>query len=270
MSRFDGKVALITGAARGQGRAHAIKLASEGADIIALDLCRQIDTVPYPLATAKDLADTVSAVERLDRRIVAAEVDVRDFTAVSAAVKEGLAELGRIDIVIANAGIAPHSVVETDPIQVFEDTLAVNLTGVRHTVHAAVDTLIEQGEGGSVIITSSTAGLTARGGTGTGACDGYVASKHAVVGLMRSWANWLAPHRIRVNTIHPTGVDTPMVINDAMAAYLEANPGGATNLLDVPLIEAVDLAHAAAWLASDEARYVTGVTLPVDAGFTAK
>jgi SDR family mycofactocin-dependent oxidoreductase len=270
MLPLEGKVAFITGAARGQGRAHAVRLAHDGADIIALDLCKQIPTVPYPLATFADLAETVSAVERIGRRIVAAEADVRDWDSVKSAVEAGLAEFGRIDVVVANAGIAPHAVFEHDPRQVFTDTIDVNLVGVRHTVHACVDTMIDHAAGGSIIITSSTMGLTGRGGTGTGASDGYVASKHALVGLMRAWANWLAPHRIRVNTIHPTGVNTPMVDNDAMRDYLSAHPDGASNLLPIALIEPDDLAGAAAWLASDEARYVTGVALPVDAGFTVK
>jgi SDR family mycofactocin-dependent oxidoreductase len=270
MSRFAGKVALITGAARGQGRTHAVRLAGEGADIVAVDVCRQISTVPYPLATTADLAETVAGVESLGRQIVAAQADVRDWDSMVSAVEQGLSALGRIDIVVANAGIAPHAVVEADSRQTFADTIAVNLTGVRHTVHACVDSMIAQAAGGSIIITSSTMGLTGRGGTGTGASDGYVASKHAIVGLMRSWANWLAPHRIRVNTIHPTGVNTPMVDNDAMRQYLSAHPDGATNLLPVEVIEPDDLASAVAWLASDEARFVTGVALPVDAGFTAK
>ncbi|QLL06503.1 mycofactocin-coupled SDR family oxidoreductase [Mycobacterium vicinigordonae] len=273
MGSLSGKVALITGAARGQGRSHALRLAQEGADIIALDICRQLETVPYPMATVEDLDETVVLVEKLDRRIFARQADVRDPAAVAAVVDAGVAELGRLDIVLANAGISPHSADEKDALAVFHDTVAINLTGVRHTVHAAVPAIIAGGEGGSIVITSSTQGLTGRGGTGTGAGDGYVASKHAVVGLMRSWANWLAPHRIRVNTVHPTGVSTPMILNDAMAGFLALSPdiaGALTNLLPVEAVEAIDISNAIAWLVSDQARYVTGVTLPVDAGFVVK
>ncbi|HZZ45398.1 MAG TPA: mycofactocin-coupled SDR family oxidoreductase [Pseudonocardia sp.] len=271
--RLEGKVALVTGAARGQGRSHAIRLAEDGADIIAVDICQQVASVPYPMSTPEDLAETVKAVEALDRRIVSSQADVRDFDALAAAVNAGVAELGRLDIVLANAGIAPHSVHETDPIQAFNDTIAINLTGVRHTVHAAAPTMIKQDQGGSIVITSSTQGLNGRGGTGTGAADGYVASKHGVVGLMRSYAHWLAPHHIRVNSVHPTGVNTPMVINDSMQEFLNSDPeigNILSNLMPVPMVEARDISNAIAWLVSDEARYVTGVTLPVDAGAAVK
>jgi SDR family mycofactocin-dependent oxidoreductase len=271
--KLEGKVAFITGAARGQGRSHAIKLASEGADIIAVDLCEQIATVPYSMSTPEDLAETVKAVEQLDRRIVSRQADVRDPAALKAAFEAGFAELGRVDIILANAGIAAQSVHEKDADQAFLDTVAVNLYGVRNTVHAAVQRLIDQGEGGSIVLTSSTQGLTGRGGTGTGASDGYVAAKHGVVGLMRSYANWLAPYSIRVNTVHPTGVNTPMIINDAMSEFLNQSPevaGALSNLLPVDMVEAIDISNAIAWLVSDDSRYVTGVALPVDAGFAVK
>ncbi|MFR9805482.1 mycofactocin-coupled SDR family oxidoreductase [Pseudonocardia sp. RS010] len=270
---LEGKVAVITGAARGQGRSHAVRLAEEGADIVAVDICRQIDSVPYPLATEEDLAETAAEVEKLDRRIVARQADVRDAAAVTEAIGDGIAELGRVDIVLANAGIAPHSAREDDPLAAFDDTVATNLAGVRHTVQAAAPRMIEQGEGGSIVVTSSTQGLSGRGGNGSGAMEGYVAAKHGVVGLMRTWANWLAPHRIRVNSVHPTGVHTPMIDNDAMQEFLGQSPevGAAlTNLLDVEAVEPIDISNAIAWLVSDQARYVTGVTLPVDAGFMVK
>jgi len=273
MGNLAGKVAFITGAARGQGRSHAVRLAEEGADIIAVDICAQIATVPYPMSTPDDLAETVRQVEALDRRIIARQADVRDRVALRSVVDAGVAELGRVDIILANAGIAPQAAREADPDQSFADTLAVNLTGVRNTVHAAVPTMIERGAGGAIVLTSSTQGLTGRGGTGTGASDGYAASKHALVGLMRSWANWLAPHSIRVNTVHPTGVNTPMVVNDAMQEYLTQSPeiaGALTNLMPVEMVEAVDISNTIAWLVSDQARYITGVPVPVDAGFTVK
>jgi SDR family mycofactocin-dependent oxidoreductase len=270
MGRFDGKVAFITGAARGQGRAHAVRLASEGADIIACDICDQIASVQYPLASQSDLDETVKLVEAQDRRIVAQRGDVRDPEQMKAVVAAGLAELGRIDIVIANAGIAPLSLTEPDPQAAFNDTIAVNLFGVRNAVHAAVPTLVEQDEGGCIIITSSTQGLNGDFGNGSGAADGYVSSKHGIVGLMRSWANWLGPKNIRVNTIHPTAVKTLMIENDALGGYIEAHDDVDFNasLLPLDALEPEDVSGAVAWLASDDAKYVTGVTLPIDAGTT--
>jgi SDR family mycofactocin-dependent oxidoreductase len=273
MGKLDGKVALITGAARGQGRSHAIRLAQEGADIIAVDICKQIDTVFYPMATPEDLAQTVKKVEALDRRIVAKEADVRDFDALKAVVDSAVAELGPVDIILANAGIAPQGADAVDETKTFRDVVEVNLFGVWNTVQVGVPSTIEKGQGGSIVLTSSTQGLSGAGGSGTGASDGYAASKHAVVGLMRTFANWLAQYSIRVNTVHPTGVNTPMVNNDVMQKWLSENPDAAAmlgNLLPVPMIEAIDISNAIAWLVSDDARYVTGVTLPVDAGFTAK
>lgn len=273
MGSLEGKVAFITGAARGQGYSHAVRLAEEGADIIAVDICAQIDTVPYPMATPEDLAGTVRAVEGLGRRIVAREGDVREPKSMEDVVNQGVSELGRLDIVLANAGIAPLTPRESDPVAAFNDVIATNLAGVRHTVHAAVPTLLEQDEGGCIVLTSSTQGLSGRGGNGTGAMDGYVAAKHGLVGLMRSWANWLGPRGIRVNTVHPTGVNTPMVNNDAIQQFLEQYPdtGAAlANLLPVEVVEPSDISNAIAWLVSDQARYVTGVMLPVDAGFSVK
>jgi SDR family mycofactocin-dependent oxidoreductase len=270
--RFEGKVALITGAARGQGRSHAVRLAAEGADVIALDICRQIDTVPYPLATPADLAGTASEVEALDRRVVTAEVDVRDAEAMAGAVADGARELGGVDIVLANAGIGMVDL-DVAPPTAFRDVLDVNLVGVWNTVHAAAPIMIEQGRGGSIVLTGSTMGLIGRGGSGNGGADGYVASKHAIVGLTRTWANWLARFNIRVNSVHPTGVSTPMILNEALQGVLASLPADGpdmTNLLDVQLIEPRDVSAAVAWLVSDEARYVTGVALPVDAGMTVK
>lgn len=270
--RLEGKVALITGAARGQGRSHALRLAGEGADVIALDICRQIDTVAYPLATAADMAETVAGVEALDRRIVSAEVDVRDAEATAAAVADGAAELGGVDIVLANAGVGMIGP-DVAPATAFREVLDVNLVGVWNTVHAAAPIMIERGRGGSIVLTGSTMALIGRGGSGDPGSDGYVASKHAIVGLTRTWANWLAKHNIRVNSVHPTGVSTPMILNDALQEVLSSLPADGpdmSNLLDVPLIEARDVSAAVVWLVSDEARYITGVALPVDAGMTVK
>jgi (+)-trans-carveol dehydrogenase len=277
MGRVEGKVAFITGAARGQGRSHAIRLAEEGADIIAIDLCDQVDTVPYPMATSEDLDQTVKAVEALDRRIIATRADVRDFGALKAAVDQGVAELGRLDIVSANAGIASVGASTVDfTEQSWADMIDINLTGVWHTVKAAVPHMIEAGNGGSIVLTSSAAGLMAYPGVGH-----YVAAKHGVVGLMRTLALELAPHFIRVNSIHPTQVDTDMIQNETiwrLFAPDDPNPSKDSfapvsqelNALPIPWVEPRDISNALLFLASDEARYITGVTLPVDAGAVIK
>jgi SDR family mycofactocin-dependent oxidoreductase len=270
MGKLEGKVAFITGAARGQGRSHAIRLAEEGADIIAVDICAQIDSVPYPMSTPDDLNETVKSVEALDRRIIATEADVRDRGALQAAFDAGLSEFGHVDIVLANAGIAPLAVNESgDP---WTDVVAVNLTGVYHTVEVAIPSIIERGQGGAIVLTSSTAGINGIGGPSAGGL-GYTAAKHGVVGLMRSYANNLAPHSIRVNTVHPTGVRTPMIVNETMQEFLAQDPSlsnALANALPVDMVEPVDISNAIVWLVSDDARYVTGITVPVDAGFTNK
>ncbi len=266
-----GKVAFITGAARGQGRAEALRLAADGADIIAIDLCAQIESVPYPLATPDDLAATVKLVEESGARIVAAQVDVRDEEALRSALRAGVEQLGRLDIVVANAGIAP---MQSGP-DGWRDVIDVNLTGVHHTVEAAMPIMVEQGDGGSIVLISSAAGLIGVGGGDRGSL-GYTAAKHGVVGLMRAYANFLAPRSIRVNSIHPTGVDTPMINNEFTRSWLkhvaeELNaPTDFGNALPVQVVQVEDIANAVAWLVSDQARYVTGVTLPVDAGIVNK
>ena len=270
MGALDGKVAFITGAARGQGRAHAVTLASAGADIIAVDLCEQIASVPYPLATPEDLADTVKLVEDTGARIVARNVDVRDRAALKAALAEGITELGRLDIVIANAGIAPMMGENA-----WQDVIDVNLTGVYHTVDVAMRPLIKQGDGGAIVLTSSVAGLVGIGAPIAGSL-GYTASKHGIVGLMRAYANFLAQYKIRVNSVHPAGVDTPMIDNDFTRSWLEGmaqqEHGGPdmSNALPVEVLQVEDIANAVLWLVCDAARYVTGVALPVDAGFVNK
>ena len=274
MARFDRKVAVITGAARGQGRSHAVRLAAEGADVIALDICHDIDTVAYDLATPADLDETARLVTAQGRRVVPAEVDVRDADALSRAIADGARQLGGVDVVLANAGIGIMDA-GADPGSAFRDQLDVNLVGVWNTVHAAAPLMIEQGRGGAVVLTSSAFGLTGRGGDGTGGSDGYVASKHGVVGLMRTFATWLAPHGIRVNCVNPSGVATRMVLNPAVEALFGGGDDPApdpkpasdvANLFDVGLVEVDDVTAAVAFLASDEARYITGVALPVDAG----
>jgi SDR family mycofactocin-dependent oxidoreductase len=264
--RVAGKVAFITGAARGQGRAHAIRLAEEGADIIAIDICRDYPGVPYPLATEADLAETVKAVEALDRRIVASVADVRDAGALQAAVDDGVAQLGRLDIVSANAGICTiQSWDEVTP-QVWQDTLDTNLTGVWNTMVVSVPHLIAAG-GGSIICTSSTAGIK-----GLPYLAPYVAAKHGMVGIARTMANELARHSIRVNTVHPTGVDTPMGNGlGGLEPLINRDPNLGPiymNTLPVETVEPRDISNAVLFLASDEARYVTGLALTVDAGNT--
>jgi (+)-trans-carveol dehydrogenase len=274
--RVEGKVAFITGAARGQGRSHAVRLAQEGADIIAVDLCDQVASVPYQMATPEDLADTVKQVEALDRRIVATKADVRDYDALKKALDDGVARLGRLDIVSANAGIASFGQADELPEQTWQDMIDTNLTGVWHAAKAAIPHLIAGGRGGSIVLTSSAAGLKAYANAAH-----YVSAKHGVVGLMRTLALELAPHMIRVNSLHPTQVDTDMVMNEFTFKLFspdKQNPtiedfgpaSQAMNALPVPWVEPVDISNALLFLASDEARYITGVTLPVDAGTVIK
>jgi SDR family mycofactocin-dependent oxidoreductase len=273
MGKLDGKVAFITGAARGQGRSHAIRLAQEGADIIAVDLLEPVETVDYPMSTPADMEQTVKEVESFDRRIHFEQADVRDFQALKRVYDAGVAELGPVDIVLGNAGICQLGSAEPDPVQAYLDVVGVNLIGVFNSVWVAANDMIARGQGGAIVLTSSTQGLTGRGADGSAGAIGYASAKHGVVGLMRSLTNWLSPHNIRVNTVHPTGVRTPMVMNDVLGQYLETNPQAASmaaNLMPIDLIEPVDISNAILFLVSDDARYVTGVTLPVDAGFTAR
>jgi (+)-trans-carveol dehydrogenase len=275
MGRVEGKVAFITGAARGQGRSHAVRLAEEGADIVAIDLCSQVDSVTYPMATPDDLLETVAQVEALDRRIVASHADVRDHAQLSRALNDAVAELGRLDIVCANAGIYSRGRMVDMPEQTWLDMIDVNLTGVWHTCKAAIPHLVAAG-GGSMILTSSAVGLRAAQNVGH-----YAAAKHGLVGLMRTLALELAGDMIRVNSVHPTGVDTMMIQNDTLYHQMRPDLEHPTrddaapimqsmNALPIPWVEPVDISNAVLFLASDEARYVTGVTFPVDAGMTIK
>jgi SDR family mycofactocin-dependent oxidoreductase len=272
--RVEGKVAFVTGAARGQGRSHAIRLAEEGADIIAVDICAQVDSVPYPMATPADLAETVKEIEALDRRVVATQADVRDYGALKAALDNGVAELGRLDIVSANAGIGSFGPADELSEDTWRDMIDTNLTGVWHAAKAAIPHLKAGGRGGSIILTSSTAGLMPLQNMAH-----YVAAKHGVVGLMRTLALELAPDMIRVNSVHPTSVNTDMIHNEATYALFAPDLPAAErtreklgerfqtlNALPIFWVEPRDISNAVLWLASDESRYVTGVTLPVDAG----
>jgi SDR family mycofactocin-dependent oxidoreductase len=270
MGTLTGKVAFITGAARGQGRSHAIRLAQEGADIIAVDVCADIDTIPYPMGSEEDLAITVKEVEATGSRIVAATADVRDHDGLAGALAKGVDEFGRLDIVLANAGVAAMSTNEEDRQGIWREVIGINLTGVWNTMEACVPRMVKAGNGGAIVLTSSSAGLK---GLSAGTLGGlaYTASKHGVVGIMRCLAKDLAPHNIRVNTIHPTGVATQMIMNEAIGELFAVKPELAAtmaNALPVAMIEPIDVSNAIAWLVSDAARYVTGITLPVDAGFT--
>jgi SDR family mycofactocin-dependent oxidoreductase len=271
MGNLDGRVAFITGAARGQGRAHAVRLAADGADIIALDICSDIDSMDYPNATVDDLDETVKLVENHGRRIIARQADIRDADAVEATVADGVREFSRLDIVIANAGIVRLSG-GGNARQVFRDIIDVNLIGTWNTVQAAIPALIDGGRGGSIVLTSSSAGLK---GSGTDRAGGqaYTASKRGLVGLMQVWANQLAQYSIRVNTIHPTGVATGMVMNETMAALFAANDSALAamqNALPIEILQPEDIAGAVAWLVSDEAKFITGVAWPLDAGFSVR
>ncbi|MFI5717259.1 mycofactocin-coupled SDR family oxidoreductase [Nocardia sp. NPDC051750] len=272
MGILDGKVAFITGAGRGQGRSHAVRFAREGADIIAVDTTAKIASVPYELADADDLAETARLVEATGRRIVARDADVRDYAALTAAVTEGVNAFGRLDIVVANAGISsPAPTLEMSE-EVWQDMIDVNLTGVWKTLKAAVPQVIDGGRGGSVVITSSLAAVYANENTAH-----YSASKAGLVMLMKVLAKELAPHSIRVNTVHPSTVATPMILNDATYRLFRPdleNPTRADfdeaartlNRLPVVAAEPEDITDTVLHLVSDAARYVTGTTQMVDAG----
>lgn len=271
MGEFDGKVVLITGAARGQGRNHALRFAEQGADIIACDACAEVGSVPYAMASREDLQATVDLVEATGRRIVAEQVDTRDLAALTALVDRGVQELGRLDVVVANAGIAGTNPIGEMPSQQWQDMIDINLTGVWHTAKASVRHL-DGATGGNLILISSIAGLK-----GLANNAHYAAAKHGVVGMMKALTNELGPTGIRVNTVNPTNVDTDMLFNDAIYRLFmpaEDNPTKdvVTPIMEgmhpmgVPCVEPDDVSNAVLFLASDKARYVTGVSLPVDAG----
>ena len=266
MGKLEGQVAFITGAARGQGRAHAIRLAQEGADIVGIDICQQMKSVGYEMSTHEDLDETVRHVKDLGRRIVTVEADVRDAEGLQQAFDDGVAELGPVTIVVANAGIGPGGFATPD--EQWDEVVDVNLKGVWNTGRVAIPSMIEHDRGGSIVLTSSTGGLIGSPSNVPGML-GYTAAKHGVIGLMRSWANYLAPHNIRVNSVAPTTVRTPMANDGDVSLIIQHVPelaNSLTNALPVEAVDAMDVANAVAWLASDEARYVTGTVLPVDAG----
>lgn len=275
--RVQGKVAFITGAARGQGRSHAVRLAEEGANIIGVDVCGGVETQDvYPPSTADDLEETAELVAKAGGRMLAVEADVRSQAALDEALRRGVGKFGRVDTVLANAGILTMGAAHEQSELQWQTMLDVNLSGVWRTAKAAIPFFIDQNSGGSIIITSSLAGLK----TAVHASS-YGASKWGLVGLARTLAHELAPYRVRVNTVHPRNVRTPMLDNamvrkafrpdleapnldDVAAAY------ASINLWPMPFVESIDVSNAILWLASDEARYVTGISLPVDLGGAAK
>lgn len=273
MTGLQDRVAFITGAARGQGRAHAVRLAQEGVDIIGVDICADIASMTYPNASEADLAETVQLVEKQGRRMVGLKADVRDYHGLRAAFEHGYREFGRVDIVIANAGIIRLGA-EEDFLAEWSDVIDTNLTGVFHTVRAALPELRAGGRGGSIVITSSTAGLKATPSMNASG-SAYTAAKRGLVGLMQGLAGYLAPEWIRVNTIHPTGVASGMTMNAAMNALMEQAAAGGQNAisgmqnaLPLPILQPEDIANAVAFLVSDEAKFITGIAWPLDAGFT--
>lgn len=276
MGVLDGKVAFISGGARGQGRSHAVLMAEEGADIVTFDICAPIGSVAYAAATDDDLAETVELVEKAGGRIVARQADVRDQAAVQAVLDEGVAEFGHVDIVVANAGIMPVVGDEGARREAWHDAIDIMLTGVLHTCEAAIPRLVAQQRGGAILITSSVAGLKGPMRVLDVKRDGflgYIAAKHGVVGLMRAYANVLGPYHIRCNTVHPTGVNTPMVANPEVMAFAIEQPSlfeAIQNTLPTPIIQPIDVSNFMVFLASDAGRYITGATLTVDAGATAR
>jgi SDR family mycofactocin-dependent oxidoreductase len=268
MATLEGRVALITGAGRGLGRAVSVRLAEEGVHIVGIDIGRQIETVDYPLAEGTALEETRELVASAGTSLLAIRADVREAAQMREAVVAARGAFGRLDIVLPNAAIAPLRGPEGQEDATWRDVIDVNLTGAWNTANAAIPLLIEGGRGGSIVFTSSTAGLRGLGG-GTAAFSAYTAAKHGLVGLARTLARDVGRHRIRVNTIHPAGMNTPMMVNDAAAAFFAENPDFTDSVhpaLPDAFMEPRDVSEAILWLVSDAARFVTGVALPVDAG----
>jgi (+)-trans-carveol dehydrogenase len=272
MGRVEGKIAFVTGAARGQGRAESVRLAEEGADIIAMDICGPIATSIAPPTSPEDLEETARLVEKTGRRIHTFIADVRDYPALEAGLDAGVAALGGLDIVVGNAGMWSYGQIEEFPEEAFKEIIDINLIGVWNTLRVTVPHLKAAGKGGSIILTSSVAGLKAHGMVGP-----YVAAKHGVVGLMRTAAVELGPLSIRVNTVNPSNVHTPLVHNELTYNLFAPDIEDPTweqvaprfegmHLLPSPQVLPEDVANTVLFLASDESRYTTGATLLVDCG----
>jgi SDR family mycofactocin-dependent oxidoreductase len=270
VGRFDGKVAFVTGAARGQGRSHAVNLAREGADVAILDICQQIGSVEYALSDETDLAETERLVNDADRRALPVKADVRDNDAVEAAIERTVAEFGRLDLVVANAGILPTTGDPAHSLEAWRDCLDVMLSGVYYTLRAATAVMIRDAVPGAIVVTASTSSIRASAydlDTLNPGQIGYSAAKHGVLGVVRNFAMALGTRGIRVNAVAPMGVRTPMVVNEHFAQRHSSPPAGwMANVMDVDLIEPQDVSDAVLWLLSDEARYVTGTVVPVDCG----
>ena len=274
--QFDGKVAFITGAARGQGRSHAVRFAEEGADIIAVDLCDQLDSVAYPMPTREDLDETVNLVEKTGRRIIAEQADVRDFDRLNEVVANSVAKLGRLDFVLANAGIFPAAGEQRLDISAFVDAVDVNLKGVYFTIEAALPSLLRHADGGVIVITSSAAGfksVSSNFDSMSHGAAGYTAAKHGVIGVMRHYATTLAEKNIRVNSVHPGGVATPMIINEAMGRLIGEDPEFGKSQqpkLIMPPLDPEVITDMMVYLCGPSGRCFTGVALPMDGGLTLK
>ncbi|MFF0544000.1 mycofactocin-coupled SDR family oxidoreductase [Nocardia thailandica] len=262
--RFEDKIVFITGAARGQGRAEAVRFAEEGANVIAVDACAEFASTSYPGATEDDLAETVAQVEKAGGRIAASKVDVRDFAGLSAALAAGIEEFGGLDVVVANAGICSAALSWEITAEQWQETVDVNLTGVFHTAKAAVPHLLSQGRGGAMVFTSSVAGIK-----GIPFTAHYVATKHAITGLAKTMANELGEHRIRVNTVHPAGVATGMNMSEIaplFEKYASTLAPIFMNALPSYITQPEEIAATVAWLCSDEASQITGAQIPIDMG----
>jgi SDR family mycofactocin-dependent oxidoreductase len=266
MGLLDGKVAFVTGAARGQGRSHAVRLAAEGADILAFDICKEAAPVNYKVATSDDLDETVELIKAVGGRVLPVIGDVRDSTSLDRAAADAVGEFGHIDVVVANAGILTWDRFWEISDEDWEATIDVNLTGVWRTMKAVTPLMIEGGTGGSIIATSSVAGIKSLPGQAH-----YSASKHGVVGLVKSAAIELGRYGIRVNSIHPWGVNTDMLIDPGISRILESDPAFLPSyscMLENPVAEPSDISDAVLWLASDLSRFVTGAQIPIDMGAT--
>jgi SDR family mycofactocin-dependent oxidoreductase len=269
--RFDGKVALVTGGARGQGRSHAVNLAKRGADIVVLDILEQIPSVEYAMSTQEDMDETVKLIEALDRRVVAVKGDVRKWDDVQNAVKAALTEFGRLDLVSANAGVMPTTGEPSQQLDAWHAAIDTMLTGVYYTLRAATEPMVESGRGGSIVITGSTStfqGVAFNQKLLNPGQVGYGAAKHGVVAIMRNFAKALGQYNVRVNLVAPQGVRTPMLINPYFGPSVRdgAPPGWMANVMNTDLVEPQDISEAVLWLLSDQARYVTGTSIAVDSG----
>jgi SDR family mycofactocin-dependent oxidoreductase len=269
--RFDGKVALVTGGARGQGRSHAVNLAKRGADVVVLDILEQIPSVEYAMSSQEDMDETVKLIEAQDRRVVAVKGDVRKWEDVQNAVKAAVTEFGRLDLVSANAGIMPTTGEPSQQLDAWHAAIDTMLTGVYHTLRAATEPMVESGRGGSIVITGSTStfqGVAFNQKLLNPGQVGYGAAKHGVVAIMRNFAKALGQFGVRVNLVAPQGVRTPMLVNPYFGPSVRdgAPPGWMANVLNTDLVEPQDISEAVLWLLSDQARYVTGTSIAVDSG----